>query len=248
MCTRVIITHSTTHALRLPTTRLPAYPYPSRFLLPGTDHATSRPNARLLHHATLAAADWNGTLATGDETLSSGEYFDNHSMTVAAGQRVRVTMRGQGIDAYVGITDPDGTTYEIDDAEGMGVDAQVEMIMLGSGPATITATSARPGETGSYTLSGEVVESYTVVPLASVDGSLAAGDTQMQSGEYFDQTTFTGTAGQRVLIRLASSDLDPYLIIVGPNGERQEIDDTKGFNTNCLIEHVLESSGEWSLG
>ena len=37
-------------------------------------------------------------------------------------------------------------------------------------------------------------------------------------------------------------------MLIGPNGERIDMDDTPGFTTDAEIEHVLESAGQWQLG
>ena len=138
-----------------------------------------------------------GTLAASDETLDSGEYFDSHTIPAQAGQRLRVTMRGQGVDAYLGLGLPNGMAFEIDDSEGLGTDAQLSVVITTSGELEILATSAQPGESGGYQISTEVVETFSVQDLGSTTAGLAAGDSQMASGEYYDMYTFTGAAGQR---------------------------------------------------
>src|SRR3989442_3894668 len=72
---------------------------------------------------------------------------------------------------------------------------------LTAGPATLLAQGATP-----------VVHR----------GTLASGDAQLRSGEYYDTYEFPGRAGQRVVVDLTSTAFDPYLMVIAPPGEKQE--------------------------
>lgn len=198
--------------------------------------------------AVAAPGQITGSLAAGDQQMDTGEYYDIHTRPVAPGTQVQVTMRGQdGLDAYLILRLPDGSVREIDDTTGLGLDSRIEVLSASGGPIEIIATSARGGETGPYTIAVSETGRYSINEIASVTGELAATDSQLDSGEYYDLSSFTGSVGQRVLIRAESDQIDPYLILIGPNGERYEIDDSAGWGTNSELEHVLESAGEWQI-
>jgi hypothetical protein len=60
-------------------------------------------------------------------------------------------------------------------------------------------------------------------------GALAPGDAQLASGEYYDRILFDGVAGQEVVIEIASTAFDPYLIVLGPDDRVMfQEDDTPG--------------------
>ena len=63
-------------------------------------------------------------------------------------------------------------------------------------------------------------------------GRLAAGDEQLQSGEYFDRMSFGGTAGEQVRLELHSDEFDPYLLLLDAAGTVVlEVDDSAGAGT-----------------
>lgn len=78
-------------------------------------------------------------------------------------------------------------------------------------------------------------------------GSLAAGDSQLPTGEYYDEYAFQGEAGQSVSIRMDSTEFDTYLIYMDPNGANQsDNDDLNG--TNAGLDVTLQSSGLHRVG
>lgn len=195
---------------------------------------------------TAHAEQFSGALAAGDSTLQSGEFEDPHMLAVTAGSRVRVQMVGaNGLDTYLIVEPPAGSQYDNDDANGLN--SQIDFLVLKDGLATIRATSSAPGQTGDYTITTSVTEQFGVSLLNHATDSLAKGDQTLQGGEYYDVIPFQGQAGQRILARVASADFDTYLLLIGPNGERVELDDSPNFATNTQIEHVLESSGGWQV-
>ncbi|TPW01808.1 MAG: peptidase C14 caspase catalytic subunit P20, partial [Alphaproteobacteria bacterium] len=66
-------------------------------------------------------------------------------------------------------------------------------------------------------------------------GELRQGDGALPSGEFVDDYTFTGRAGQRVVIRMTSSALDPYLIFSGPNNFQRDNDDVDANSKDAVI-------------
>lgn len=50
--------------------------------------------------------------------------------------------------------------------------------------------------------------------------TLSPGDAVMPDDSFFDAYTFEGTSGQQIDIQMASRELSPYLILIGPNGRK----------------------------
>ena len=79
-------------------------------------------------------------------------------------------------------------------------------------------------------------------------GALASGDRQLESGEFFDEYTFMGRAGQRVVLTLQSTEFDTYLILIAPSGENTQNDDDGENNTQrSRIRHQLTETGTWQV-
>jgi serine protease Do len=64
---------------------------------------------------------------------------------------------------------------------------------------------------------------------------------------YFDAYTFTGQAGQQVVIEMSSAELDPYLILLDPTGADLMQDDNSGGGRNSRITVNLPSSGIYTV-
>lgn len=79
-------------------------------------------------------------------------------------------------------------------------------------------------------------------------GSLDPGDAQLGSGEYYDRVLFDGVAGQEVVIELASTAFDVYLIVLDPD-ERVlfEEDDTPGLGLDVRAVVRLSASGRHTV-
>ena len=78
-------------------------------------------------------------------------------------------------------------------------------------------------------------------------GSLAAGDQMLRSGEYFDNYTFEGRAGQKLVVDLTSSAFDPYLMVIAPSGDKKDNDDYQGSSSRSHIELTLEETGTYRV-
>src|SRR6185503_5364844 len=78
-------------------------------------------------------------------------------------------------------------------------------------------------------------------------GALAAGDATISSGEYYDNYTIEGRAGQRLVVDLTSSAFDPYVMVIAPSGEKKVNDDWQGSKTRSRIELTLEENGTYRV-
>ena len=70
---------------------------------------------------------------------------------------------------------------------------------------------------------------------AIIQGRLEEGDSRLSAGQYADAYTFAGTAGEEVLLNLASSDFDGFLWLLNSAGEVIAIDDDTGDALSALI-------------
>jgi hypothetical protein len=85
-------------------------------------------------------------------------------------------------------------------------------------------------------------------PVEGANGRLDAGDSQLDTGEYFESFTYAGTSGSLLTITLMSGEIDPYLIVLDPAGERiAEIDDSPGHGYSVVITVDLATTGSYLI-
>lgn len=79
-------------------------------------------------------------------------------------------------------------------------------------------------------------------------GYLGPGDEQLASGEYFDRVTFSGAAGDEVVIELSSSEFDPYVIVIDANENAiAQEDDSPGAGLGVRLTVTLPSAGQFTV-
>jgi hypothetical protein len=204
----------------------------------------------------------SGRLEQGDQTLRSGEFMDAYTMQGQAGQPVTFSLSSSAFDTYLIVVLPDGTQQENDDA-GSQQYSEVSLQLPQTGEYRVIATSYAPGESGDYQLAVSpglssrpaptpAAATQSVAPIASgqqVNGELATGDGQLNSGEFVDRYSFEGQAGQTVSVALDATAFDPYLILWFPSSGQQDNDDvTPGQNHNSLIQMTLPEAGTYVIG
>ncbi|MDD9897050.1 MAG: caspase family protein [Gammaproteobacteria bacterium] len=120
----------------------------------------------------------------------------------------------------------------------------------------VYVTSYGSAETGNYNLNIDIsrdriqMGSRDVASLefgGSVNGSLQAGDSLSDNGQYQDSYVFQGTAGETVTVDMISSDIDTYLTLATPSGELIDNDDHNGSISQSLIEITLPESGRYCV-
>jgi hypothetical protein len=198
-----------------------------------------------------------GALAPGDQALLTGELTDVYALDAVAGSTISVELSSAAFDSYVVVVGPRGQRVENDDSGGTR-NAALELETTDAGRYLIFATSYRQGETGAYELkvmpaqraSAMITPGATPTPGAqaagatqTVSGSLAAGDTQLNSGEFTDTHTFDFVAGTTVRIRLSSTAFDPYLIVRPPSGAQADNDDLTPQDRNAGLDYVVTQTG-----
>lgn len=205
----------------------------------------------------------SGSLGGSDDTLQSGEYSDSYSVSVSAGQLIEVSMSSTELDPYIIVKPPScgaaGTCdlqYDNDDLQSGDTRAFAWLSANETGSYEIVATSSMPGESGAYDIRYRVVDagSNPATPGvtsfsdgASRPGRLQAGDKTLTSGEFVDNYTFTGRAGDRVQVDMRSTELDPYLILWMPDKSQEDNDDWNGDTEHSRLEVTLPEDGMYRV-
>jgi hypothetical protein len=79
-------------------------------------------------------------------------------------------------------------------------------------------------------------------------GTLAAGDSTLNSGEFSDRHDFHWTAGERYSVDARSSTFDTYLIIKPPSGNQIDNDDrSQGAGTDAGYDVDVTQTGTWQV-
>lgn len=72
-------------------------------------------------------------------------------------------------------------------------------------------------------------------------------DYLVEDNSYIDTYSFTGQAGQRVVITMSSQELDSYLILLDASGNSVAQDDDSAGNLDARIEAVLPANGTYTI-
>lgn len=203
-----------------------------------------------------------GQLARGDDTLQSGEYADEFTFTARRGQTYELTLASSAFDPYLLVRGPGGLSEDNDDDPGArgSRDSRIRFTAPADGVVEVSATSYEPGETGAYTLTlgGAAARPAASAAAASdrairvgqtLDGRLAPGDRQLDSGEYINSYVLQGRRGQTLDLRLTSTAFDPYVGISGPgdfsafNDDDPAVDD--GRNSRLVV--TLPADGAYRI-
>ncbi len=192
---------------------------------------------------------YSGRLEKGDEQLSSKEYYDVYSFQASAGEEVAVDLRSNDFDPFLILLSPSERDTQNDDYENSSSHSRIEKVLDESGEWTVMVTSYEPGETGAYNVTITTSGSAAVASGGSryESGTLAGGDYELSSGEYYDSYSFNGSAGEQIVIDLRSSEFDPYLMLITPAEEQFENDDHEGDASRSMIAMSLPESGQYEI-
>lgn len=194
-----------------------------------------------------------GRLNSDSATSDSGAPADLYRFSGRAGQRVAITMKADGFDAYLELFDANHNSLATDDDSAGDLNARLTHTLAEDGDYLIEARAFSSGE-GPYTLN---IEEIAPPPPPSaiafgqtVEGELTNSDATDDDGRRYDAFVFSGTEGQRIQAVMRSGDFDAYLQL-GENGEEfSEIasdDDGLGQGTDARLIFTLPETGEYVL-
>jgi Tfp pilus assembly protein PilV len=185
-----------------------------------------------------------GSLSSDDDRGNNGGYADTYSFTSNSGEQATIDLSSDDFDTYLRVTSPSGEVFVNDDFQSSTSRSLVSIGSTEPGTYTVEVTSYMDNETGNYTLTMRSVSNNPVTD-QFYSGRLEQGDETLQSGEFVDTYTFSGTPGQRVRVALESNDFDTYLIVAAPSGSQEENDDAEGTNSSLVLD--LTESGEYQV-
>lgn len=81
----------------------------------------------------------------------------------------------------------------------------------------------------------------------ALNESLGAGDEVLSDGSLFKIYQFQGRAGQKVTIEMRSTDIDPYMVLFDPAGDKVAEDDDSAGKKDARIDATLPANGIYTL-
>lgn len=211
---------------------------------------------------TSASAQSNvrtGSLGSSDSLTEGGEFYDEYTIEVGAGQEVIAILSAVDFDPYLVVFEPAGAQYDNDDYADSPSVALVQAIAGNAGTWRVQVTSYEAGQTGDYALvldtrartdANETTEEFTVKgevpagPTATITGTLEEGDPMRGDGSYYEGWALDVAQGDHVVLMLTSPDFDAYLTLVSPDNRTFDDDDGAG-NTDSRVEVVIDVPGRW---
>lgn len=204
--------------------------------------------------APLTWGDTRVTL-TGAGEDDQGRPSQRFAVDLVEAQRVRLSMRGAGLDARLVLEGPGGFRVENDDAFPGALDAVIAVTAPASGRYVLTASTAVAHQTGAFALRAETLTESRDAPAIALDttvtGALGGGATAELPGAWY---RFTASAGSRVRLRVTSTAFDTVATVLGPRGETWVNDDGNELGPDrserpldSTLEVAIPETGEYHL-
>ncbi len=105
--------------------------------------------------------------------------------------------------------------------------------------------AARAGRIGGE--EGTETGGRLVVNGAPLTRQLTFADNRLPDGSFFQVFRLEGQQGQRLIIDMESAEIDPYLVLFDPQGQKIAEDDNSGSGDNARIVVTLPSTGTYTL-
>ncbi|MFT5290493.1 MAG: hypothetical protein ACI8PQ_001278 [Planctomycetota bacterium] len=179
-----------------------------------------------------------GRLTTKDRVLDAGNYMDIIELEGAPGEWLRVQLNSTEFDAVLYIMGSDTEIIDSNDDFASGsTNARITFQIPADGKYALATTSVGIAE-GEY----ELVVSPGPAPGEVTTGILTTDDEALEAGEFFDRYEFKVKAGETVEFFLESGEFDAFLIVLPPEGDPIQVNDTGG-STNARYRYTADASG-----
>ncbi|MCL1470920.1 trypsin-like peptidase domain-containing protein [Argonema antarcticum] len=171
----------------------------------------------------------NDRLGPGDNILPvDNSFFKVYRFEGRAGQQVVIEMLSREIDPFLILLGPNRREIAQDDDSAGSKNARIAVTLPMSGTYLLIANSYQAGESGNFILralaggaGGRRNRLRVENLILQQEGVLGPGASVLSSdGSFYRMYNFQGRAGQSVTITLESADFDPYLALLGPDGEK----------------------------
>lgn len=227
--------------------------------------ASARPAVSVLQ----PGSPTRGRLDEGRRTPDGQRFEQAFTFRAREGQRATVRLTTTQFEGVVTVRMPNGAVESARDRERGRAPVELFTTLPQTGEYTVLVSSQQSGATGDFAITLQLGDVEQVLATgaagggvasngsaasaagqltlgATVNGRLRRSDEQLGSGEFLERYTFEGEAGTGITVSMASTDMDTYLILRGPNGFAVDNDDV-GTSTDSQIEATLPTSGTYTI-
>lgn len=207
-----------------------------------------------------AGQSMSGALTAESPKADDGTPYELYVYRGRAGERIRVRMESEIFDAYlaVGSTAAPGCSEDcrMDDDSGGGLNASLVHMVPDSGQLQIRANAISSDAAGAFTLSvsrlpPQAAPSVGALRIGqSVDTSFTEASPVDEDDTPFALWSLQGRAGQTLLVRMRSSELDSYLESGRMEGGRfiaEAEDDDGGEGLDARLRVSLDRNGRATI-
>ncbi len=211
--------------------------------------------------AVLPEATWSaiGEIQDSDSKDAEGRPYDDHRVSLTAGQRVRISADSEAFDTLLHVlrSGETGSLAENDDAGG-GLNSRLSFTPDRSGDYVLRVLGFAQDARGAYTLALRSMPPLPT-PISAptrteamtwrvFEGALTAEDPQEENA--FDDYLVTARAGETLLIRLdaTAQGLDPLVQVFRAEARGDQpiaSDDDSAGNLNALLAFVPDQPGDY---
>ena len=193
-----------------------------------------------------------GELTSSDDTLDDGEHFDIHTIYVTEGVPHHFVLVSPDFDPYLLVTlEGKAETVASNDDCSLGDRARscLRYVPKHTGRVDVYVTSYASGETGHYRLAhksrAQPDPSRPVV--AASGGRLTADSDAFSTGEHYIEIKTGLLKGDRLSLRMVSIELDPFLVLIAPDGAESANDACTPDAREACFDFTADQSGDWKI-
>ncbi len=208
-----------------------------------------------------------GALTADDQVQDAGDgsgdsfFFDAYRFHATANTSIAVDLRSSQFDAALLIYRVDSATGNLNflafddqfgglgNGRGENNNSLLLMVLPSESDYVILASTANedPNGTGNYTLQ-LLVNPFSQITYGANFNSvgISSSDLLSSAGDYLDAYWFSGTQGDNVRIKMASTAFDSFLILHNNSGDEVAFDDNRGggpFGVDAQIDKILPATG-----
>ena len=191
----------------------------------------------------------DGELTSTDLQSADGRLADYFVFKGKKGYTAQITMKTKGLDPKIKIISPSKVESVRDDSNLADKSEVRHAIELGEdGDYTVVATTGSGMQVGAYSLNlmlggfeiGKITEEPT-------KGALNAQSLKTRNGSYVNWYTLNGMNNRWAALSLESTKIDSYLIMITPEGERIENNNSSPGTFDAAIRHKF-TDGKYLVG
>lgn len=174
-----------------------------------------------------------------------GSYLDRYAVRVRAGQVLIFSVESSEFDPKLIIGEYLGSVRREDDDGGGGTTALIAERFEDDTTIVVGVYSYGAEQSGTYRI--RISEPRQMVETGAWSGILSPSDVVLYDGTYADYTWFDARAGERIVVRMQSTDFDAYLRIRDADGDEVARDDDSAGGTDAQIEFDVPVTGRYHI-